>query len=47
MDWIVDVIVYLGEDELEVLVEGVFCVLCEEEVLKEYVVCEKEMVVRG
>ena len=40
MDWIADVIVHPGEDELEALAEGALRVL-REEAPKEYVVREK------
>ena len=42
VDWIADVIVHPGEDELEALAEGALRVLREEEAPKEYVVREKK-----
>ena len=47
MDWIADVIVHPGEDELEALAEGALRVLREEEAAKEYVVRDKQTVARG
>lgn len=47
VDWIADVIVHPGEDELEALAEGALRVLREEEAPKEYVVREKQTVARG
>ena len=46
VDWIADVIVHPGEDELQALA-GALRVLREEEAPKEYIVREKETVARG
>lgn len=43
VDWIADVIVHPGENELQALTEGALRVLREEEEAKEYMVREKEM----
>ncbi|MBO9129730.1 butyrate kinase [Bacillus sp. 165] len=47
IDWIADVIVQPGENELEALAEGALRVLREEEAAKEYIIRKKETTVRS